>query len=186
MANYERSPARMIFAAELRNSTFAFTEGDGQYATTHVVSPTGEDIHRVLLIGAATEKEDIGTDSEYWRIRAVDPSGSILAYAGTYQPEAMLQAAELNVPSYVAVTGKLRLYTTEDDTVISSIQAENIVPVDRVIRDQFIYFAARNLITRLLEPDESSKTVILAKEQYQADVNEYFKMAYVALESLKK
>jgi len=186
MADFIRSPTRLMLTDELRKCDLSFQDGTDQFAVTHVVSPTGEDIHRVLIIGAVTEKEDIGSDTEYWRLRIVDPTGSILAYAGQYQPEASLQAAQLDVPQYVAVSGKLRLYTTEDSTVITSISAEKIIPVTRLEKDQYLYFAARNLLVRLIEPDVNKESVKMANEHYEVDKTAYFKMAKDTLESLKK
>jgi len=185
MANYQRSPSRFMFANELKQCSMAITEGEGQFAAAHTISPTGEDIHRVFMVGIATEKEDIGSDNAYWRVRIVDSSGSILGYAGTYQPEAMLAVEELNVPSFVALSGKMRLFTTEDGTVISSLNLESITRVDKYAKDVFTYFAARNLLTRLLQPDESNPAVAIARENYELDKPAYFEMAKNALESIK-
>lgn len=185
MADYVRSPTRLMFAKEMRDCEISYQDGDDQFAVTHVVSPTGENVHRVLMVGAVTEKEDIGSDTEYWRLRIVDPTGSILAYAGQYQPDAMHQADQLEVPQYVAVLGKMKLFITEDGTVISSISAENIIPVTVLQKNQFLYFAARNSLSRLLEPDESNKSVTMAKEHYSIDKAEYFKMVNEVIESLE-
>jgi len=185
MANYQRSPARFMFANELKQCSMAVTEGEGQFAAAHTISPTGEDIHRVFMVGVATEKEDIGNDNAYWRVRIVDSSGSILGYAGTYQPEAMLAADELDVPSFVALSGKMRLFTTEDGTVISSINLESIFRVEKDSMDLYTYFAARNLLTRLLQPDESNPAVAIARENYELNKEEYFEMVKNALESIK-
>jgi len=183
MADFIRSPARFMLTDELRACDFAYQKGDDQFKVTHVVSPTGENIHRVVLIGTVTEKEDIGSDKEYWRLRIVDPTGSILAYAGQYQPEASLQASILEVPQYVAISGKVKLFTTEDGTVITSISAEKIIPVTKLEKDQYLYFAARNLLTRLLEPTQN-ESVKMATEHYGIDNAKYFEMAKKVIDSL--
>jgi len=79
----------------------------------------------------------------------VDPTGSILIYAGQYQPEAAQILANMEAPAYVAVVGKPNLYQTEDGNIIISLRAESIQQVDKATRDQWIMDTARRTSERL-------------------------------------
>src|SRR6056297_2415883 len=105
-----REVARRVFAREFNDASYTFKESDDERAPNYALLPTGERANRVFFVGTLTEKEDVGDDSEYWRGRIVDPSGTFFVYAGQYQPEAASMLRELEAPEYVAVAGKPRTY----------------------------------------------------------------------------
>jgi uncharacterized protein len=144
-----REVAWRVFAEELRASNLAFRENEDQYAPLYLLTPTGAKCNRVFLVGTLTEKDDIGGDTEYWRGRIVDPTGSILIYAGQYQPEAAQALANIEAPAFVSVVGKPKLYQTEDGNIIISVRVEAIHKVDKATRDQWILDAARRTHERL-------------------------------------
>jgi len=151
MAGFSREVARRIFAEELKNSNYSFREGEDQhqYAPQYLLTPTGAKCNRVFMVGTLTEKDDIGGDTEYWKGRIVDPTGSILIYAGQYQPEAAQILANIEAPAFVAVVGKPNLYQTEDGNIIISLRAESIQKVDEETRNQWIMDTARRTQERL-------------------------------------
>jgi RPA family protein len=151
MAGFSREVAKRIFAEELKNSNYSFRDGEDQhqYAPSYLLTPTGAKCNRVFVVGTLTEKDDIGSDTEYWRGRVVDPTGSILIYAGQYQPEAAQILANMEAPSYVAVVGKPNLYQTDDGNIIISLRAESIQRVDENTRNQWIIDTARRTLERL-------------------------------------
>jgi uncharacterized protein len=151
MAGFSREVAKRIFAEELKSSNYSFRDGEDQhqYAPSYLLTPTGAKANRVFVVGTLTEKDDIGTDTEYWRGRVVDPTGSILIYAGQYQPEAAQILAGMEAPSYVAVVGKPNLYQTDDGNIIISLRAESIQRVDENTRNQWIVDTARRTLERL-------------------------------------
>ncbi|MDD1737922.1 MAG: hypothetical protein LUP00_04100, partial [Methanothrix sp.] len=151
MTGFSREVARRIFAEELKSSNYSFRDGEDQhqYAPSYLLTPTGAKCNRVFLVGTLTEKDDIGGDTEYWRGRVVDPTGSILIYAGQYQPEAAQILAGLEAPCFVAVVGKPNLYQTDDGNIIISIRAESISRVDEFTRNQWILDTARRTMERL-------------------------------------
>ena len=105
--------------------------------------PRGQNAIASFVVGTLTEKDDIGGDTEYWRGRLVDPTGSILIYAGQYQPEAAQILANMEAPAFVAVVGKPNLYQTEDGNIIISLRAESIQRVDEATRNLWIMDTAR-------------------------------------------
>jgi len=151
MAGFSREVAKRIFAEELKSANYSFRDGEDQhqYAPSYLLTPTGAKCNRVFLVGTLTEKDDIGSDVEYWRGRVVDPTGSILIYAGQYQPEAAQILACMEAPSYIAVVGKPNLYQTEDGNIIISLRAESISRVDENTRNQWIIDTARRTLERL-------------------------------------
>ncbi|MCK9565011.1 MAG: hypothetical protein M0Q43_03050 [Methanothrix sp.] len=151
MAGFSREVAKRIFAEELKSSNYSFRDGEDQhqYAPSYLLTPTGAKCNRVFMVGTLTEKDNIGTDKEYWRGRVVDPTGSILIYAGEYQPEAAHLLANMEAPSFVAVVGKPNLYQTDDGNIIISLRAESIQRVDENTRNRWIVDTARRTLERL-------------------------------------
>jgi RPA family protein len=205
-AGFSREVARRVFAEELRSSNYSFRDGDDQYqyAPQYLLTPTGARCNRVFLVGTLTERDDIGGDTEYWRGRVVDPTGSVLIYAGQYQPEAASILAGIEPPAFVAVVGKPSLYQTEDGNMIVSVRAEAIRTVDQQTRNLWIMDAARRTLERLKElerlgplsltgefstADKAASSPPLdaerAREHYHTDVKHYRMMVNKALSSLK-
>jgi RPA family protein len=187
MAGFFREVARRVFAQELKDSNLTSKDESDQYAPQYVLTPTGAKVNRVFLVGTLIEKEDIGTDSEYWRGRISDPTGSFLVYAGQYQPEAAQFLADCELPAFVAVVGKTSTYTTDDGNVLTSIRPESIQQVDEITRDLWVLDTSKQTLERIraieAEEDQNSK---LAKEHYATDTGFYRSMVKKALESLKE
>jgi RPA family protein len=204
VAGFSREVSRRIFAEELRNSNLSFRDGEEQhqYVPSYLLTPTGAKCNRVFLVGTLTERDDIGGDTEYWRGRIVDPTGSILVYAGQYQPEAALKLASIEPPAYVAVVGKPNLYQTEDGNVIISLRAEAIQKVDEATRDRWIFDTAKRTLDRLEVLERStpslgefstadkssispSMDIDRAKMHYNTNIGQYRQMVVRALASMK-
>lgn len=214
MAGFSGEAARLrevawrVFAEELRASNLAFRENEDQYAPLYLLTPTGAKCNRVFLVGTLTERDDIGGDTEYWRGRIVDPTGSILIYAGQYQPEAAQALANIEPPAFVSVVGKPKLYQTEDGNIIISVRVEAIHKADKAARDQWILDAARRTYERLLHLQSAKPLSALsasggfstadkapaavpdvdagkALEHYHTDIAHYRKMVVRALTSLR-
>ncbi|MBP1909247.1 RPA family protein [Methanolobus bombayensis] len=186
MAGYTREVARRIFAQEFRESNLTFKDGDDQYAPQYLLTPTGAKVNRVFIVGTLIEKEDIGTDSEYWRGRVTDPTGSFLIYAGQYQPEAAQVLAECETPAFVAVVGKPSTYTTNEGDVLTSVRPESLHVVDGETRDMWVIETARCTLDRLRSLEDLSPNAQRAKEYYDPDVKHYSSMVSQALKSLKE
>jgi hypothetical protein len=211
MAGFSREVAKRIFAEELKSSNYSFRDGEDQhqYAPSYLLTPTGAKCNRVFVVGTLTEKDDIGGDTEYWRGRVVDPTGSILIYAGQYQPEAAQILASMEAPSFVAVVGKPNLYQTDDGNIIISLRAESIQRADENTRNQWIMDTAHRTLERLealknagpvpqssdfatadnVPASSSSSTPAQdtdrAMQHYHTDIEHFRQMVLRALSSLK-
>ncbi|WP_440953414.1 RPA family protein [Methanococcoides sp. FTZ1] len=186
MAGYVREVSRRIFAQEFRESSLTFKDGDDQYSPQYLLTPTGAKVNRLFIVGTLIEKEDIGTDSEYWRGRVSDPTGSFMIYAGQYQPEAAQFLSECDTPAFVAIVGKPSTYKTAEGTVLTSVRPESISLVDGTTRDLWVADTARRTLERIRELDSMDPNVIKAKEHYNTDVSHYSSMVKEALKSLKE
>jgi len=186
MAGYVREVAQRVFAQEFKESNLTFKDGDDQYAPQYLLTPTGAKVNRLFIVGTLTEKEDIGTDSEYWRGRVSDPTGSFLVYAGQYQPEAAQALVECETPAFVAIVGKASTYTTGEGDVLTSVRPESIQVVDGDTRDLWVLDTAKQTLDRLNALENDNPNAAKAKEHYDPDVNHYRAMVLQALESLKE
>ena len=210
MTGFSREVARRIYAEELKSSNYSFRDGEDQhqYAPSYLLTPTGAKCNRVFLVGTLIEKDDIGGDTEYWRGRVVDPTGSILIYAGQYQPEAAQILAGLETPCFVAVVGKPNLYQTDDGNIIISLRAESISQANESTRNQWIQDTARRTLERLsdlsrirlppagedfttadsMSAEASSSAAMDAEramQHYHTDIEHFRQMTIRALSALK-
>jgi len=180
-----REVARRVFAGEFNDAGYAFKESDDERAPNYALLPTGERANRVFVVGTLTEKEDVGEDSEYWRGRVVDPTGTFFMYAGQYQPDAAGMLRDLEPPEYVAVVGKPRTYETDDGTVNVSVRPESITVVDAATRDRWVVETAERTLDRIDAFDpETDEYAGMAEEQYDLPVENYRRDVVTALESL--
>ena len=181
-----REVARRAFAAEFNDASYTFKESDDDRAPVYSLLPTGQRANRVFVVGTLTETEDVGDDSEYWRGRIVDPTGTFFAYAGQYQPEATSVLRETETPAYVAVVGKPRSYETDEGDVNVSLRPESITVVDGETRNRWVVETADRTLDRIEAFDEADEYAAMAKTQYDPDLSVYRDQAIAALEDLEE
>ncbi len=184
-AGFIREVAHRIFAAEFRESNLQAREGHDQYSPQYLLTPTGAKCNRVFVVGTLTEKEDVGTEAEFWRGRIVDPTGAFFVYAGQYQPEAAQILARITPPEFIAVIGKPSTYTTPEGNVITSIRPESLQVVDAETRDRWVVDTAMHTIKRLEKLQGDEPDAVRAREHYSTNVEQYRAMVAQALESLR-
>jgi RPA family protein len=181
-----REVARRALAHEYNDASYTFKESDDERAPVYALLPTGERANRVFIVGTLTETEDIGEDSEYWRGRIVDPTGTFFTYAGQYQPEAASALRDIEPPAYVAVVGKPRTFETDDGDVNVSVRPESINVVDAETRDRWVVETADRTLDRIERFDaEGNEYGSMADEQYDLPLAEYKQAAVEALQSLE-
>ena len=180
-SQYSREVAHRVFAQEFRDSDLSFKDSNDQYSPQYLLTPTGAKINRMFIVGTLTEKEDIGTDAEYWRARVVDPTGTFLIYAGQYQPEAARAIAEAEAPVYLAIVGKPSTFQTEDGTVLTSVRPESVHVVDEATRERWVAETAQRTIERINNLNSNNPDAVKAMEHYNTDVSVYKQMLKDAL-----
>jgi|Deesub1362A_J573_1020465.scaffolds.fasta_scaffold00261_55 hypothetical protein len=181
-----REVAQRVFAKEFEDSNLSYKKGDEKYSPNYVLTPTGAECNRLFIVGTLTEKEDIGVEVEYWRGRIVDPTGVFQIYAGQYQPDAMRSLTEIEPPTFVAVAGKVSVFTLEEGDVRTSIRPEFVVEVDEDVRDRWVLETANMTLERLRALNEkSTESAKMALEHYDTDVVYYAKIVRDALLTLR-
>jgi RPA family protein len=180
-----REVARRAFAAEFNDASYTFKESDDERAPVYSLLPTGERANRVFVVGTLTETEDVGDDSEYWRGRIVDPTGTFFTYAGQYQPEAASALREAETPAYVSVVGKPRTYETDEGDVNVSLRPESITVVDAATRDRWVVEAAERTLERIESFDPADEYDAMAETEYDPDLSVYREQVVEALEDLQ-
>jgi len=159
METFKRTPTIRMLAAEVTATIVGLQSGKkDSYQPAIYLSPTGAEVNRVLIAGTAVEKEDVGTDNSFWRVRVADPTGVVFVYAGQYQPEAAKAIQKLDVPCFVIVSGKLSHYTPEQggETIVS-VRAESISTVALELRDHALADIAHLTVSRILEARKNEK-----------------------------
>lgn len=151
----KREVAKRVFAREfeacreLEKPERADSEIADSKTPNLLISPVGFIINRVFVVGVVTELDNIGTQSEMWKARIVDPTGAFTVYAGQYQPEASIFFSTVKVPAFIALTGKARIYEPEPESVFVSIRAEEVNVVDEEIRNRWVVDTAEQTVERL-------------------------------------
>jgi RPA family protein len=183
-----REVARRALAAEFNDASYTFKESDDDRAPVYSLLPTGEKANRVFVVGTLTETEDVGEDSEYWRGRIVDPTGTFFTYAGQYQPEAASALRETETPAYVSVVGKPRTYETDEGDVNVSLRPESITVVDADTRDRWVVETAERTLERIESFDTADEYDAIAETQYgpDLDLSVYRDRVVEALEDLEE
>lgn len=152
-----------------------FKESDAERAPKFVLLPTGERANRMFVAGTLTETANIGSQTDYWQGRIVDPTNTFFVYAGQYQPDAMAQLESIDPPEYVAVVGKPRTYETDDGELRSSLTIEQLTIVNKDTRDRWVLDTAMATKKRIeaAQHDESPEDARKAAKRYDPDHFQY-------------
>lgn len=177
-----REIARRVFSKEFNSSKFK-VGGEGEKEAVYVLTPLGLRCNRLFIVGVLLEKEEVKPDSNMWRIRVSDPTGSFLGFVGKFQPEALESLADLNPPEIIAVTAKAKLLE-RNGRVLPLIRPENINISDFETRDYWVIETAKATLRRIkaLEKGEDRFTI----EKYNPDLEEFRKAVLEALKKLKE
>nr|WP_240150091.1 DNA-binding protein [Haloarcula sp. JP-Z28] len=180
-----RELAQRAFAGEFNDAGYTFRESDDDRAPVYALLPTGAKANRVFVVGTLTETDDVGSDDEYWQGRIVGPTGTFFTYAGQYQPEAAAMLREVDPPVFVALVGKPRTYETDDGDTNVSLRPEHLTVVDAHTRNRWVTETAKRTLERLKRfDDDSNEYAAMAREEYDADPDQYRQTVIQALEEL--
>jgi len=151
----KREVAKRVFAKEfeacreLEKSERPASETADSKSPNFLISPLGLILNRVFVVGVLTELDSIGIQNEMWKARIVDPTGAFTVYAGQFQPDASIFFSTVQVPAFIALTGKARVYEPEPGSVFISIRAEEANVVGEDIRNRWVVETAEQTIDRL-------------------------------------
>ena len=143
-----REPAWRIFAAEYNDANHVL-EAKEEKAPKYVITPLGAKVNRLFIVGVLTDVEEIGAEGIRRRARISDPTGMHVVYAEAFKPEVASILADMEIPSYIAVVGKVRIYEPEEGVLYLSARAELVKEVDAKIRNYWILEASRSMLMRI-------------------------------------
>jgi RPA family protein len=186
MALRQREVARRLFAKELQASTLFYKEHDDTYAPQYLLTPTGAKCNRVFVVGTLTEKENVGVDADYWRARIADPTGVFPIYAGQYQQQAVTQLSSIEVPSFVAVIGKLNIFQADEGPVKVSVRPEFMNVVDAETRDRWVLETAEKTLERIERLQHSGENMARVRDYYGTDTSSFAAVVIEAVKTLIK
>lgn len=170
-----RKPAVRAFATEVEQAEHQYKEDpDDDRSPNLALLPTGREVNRVFIVGTLTEKDDVGSDNEYWHARVVDPTGTYNVYAGQYQPDAAQLIRETETPEYVALTAKVTRFELDDGGHNVTLRPENMTVTEQATRDRWLIETARDTIERIEafeDSEQATEATKAAVEQYDPDMD---------------
>jgi hypothetical protein len=143
-----REPAWRIFAAEYNDATHVIQSKE-EKAPKYVITPLGAKVNRLFIVGVLTDVEEIGAEGIRRRARISDPTGIHVVYAEAFKPEVASILADMEIPSYIAVVGKTRIYEPEEGVLYLSARAEMAKEISIEERNYWIIEASRNMLIRI-------------------------------------
>ena len=182
---FKREPAKRVFAAEFRGCKFSEKFSTDEKAPTFILTPTGEITARLLIVGVATSKERTTTKDKsntMYRARVNDGTGDFFISASSFQPEAMMQLAKIEVPAIVSIVGKPKVYNKEDGTIFTSVNAESVTIVDKETREIWKLDTAKSTMDRISVMETGGiKAIDNIKEKYNTNLDTYKSIVNKAL-----
>jgi len=166
----KRETAWRIFAGEYNDAAFEI-KGEGEMKPSYVVTPLGAKVNRLFIIGVLTDVENISEGGDLVRAHISDPTGVFTIYSGSYQKEVTDSLANIDVPAFVAIIGKVRTYKPEEGTMYVSIRPERVMEVDANIRDKWILETCKNTKDRI-------EAIIEAMKMNESDEYSLKKLGY--------
>jgi len=144
----KREIAWRVFADEYNDATLEI-KGSREKEPSYVITPLGAKINRVFIVGVLTDVENISEEGELLRAHISDPTGVFTIYSGRYQPNITKILSEIDVPAFVAITGKSRTFEPEKGVVYVSIRPETICEVDEKTRNLHILETCKHTLERI-------------------------------------
>ena len=144
----KREIAWRVFADEFNDATLEI-KGSREKEPSYVITPLGAKINRVFIVGVLTDVENISEEGELVRAHISDPTGVFTLYSGRYQPEVTKKLSEIDVPAFVAITGKSRTFEPEKGVMYVSIRPETVSEVDEKTRNLHILETCKHTLERI-------------------------------------
>jgi uncharacterized protein len=181
--------AGRIFAGEFCQATLSLPDEDDRSAAW-VITPSGACCRQVFLAGALTEVREDG-DMVYARL--ADPTGGFDLSCGGQSSQVAESIRKIPLPSFISLTGRAQIWK-KGNSVIRSVRPEQVLPIDRAARDQWILKTAHVTLQRLETallclqgkcPDERVKVAVRHYAITPARIDELAAVAEAAVMSVK-
>jgi hypothetical protein len=103
---------------------------------------------RVFVVGVLTEVENIRPHSNVWRAHIADPTGTFSVYEAHHQSTGKPFFSDAQVPQYIAILGRARLYE-RDDITHASIWSNEVSTTTEKVRNNWVLTTAERTLDRL-------------------------------------
>ncbi len=151
----KREVAWRVFSGEYNDSISAI-KGE-KMTPSYVITPLGAKINRMFIVGVLTDVESLDEGGGLVRAHVSDPTGVFSLYSGQFQSEVTTSLLNIEVPSFVAVVGKVRIFEPEEGAVYLSIRPESVNKVGPDARDRWILDTAKRTKERVEAVREAMK-----------------------------
>jgi RPA family protein len=179
----KRETAVRMFSFEFKDMNFRLKSNS---KTAYYLSPTGALVNRIFVVGVLLEKYETSPDSNFWKIKIADPTGTFYGYIGRYQPEALEKIHDISDLSIVAITGKIKILETENGK-FTTLRPENISIVDETVRDIWTCETAKRTLERIaIMREKPTKLSKIASEVYKTNLNDYLANVKKAITTLEE
>jgi len=152
----KRENAWRVFAGEFNDSSVEIKSKE-EMTPSYVVTPLGAKVNRLFIVGVLTDVENVSEGGDLIRAHISDPTGVFTLYSGQYQQDVTNVLADIEVPAFVAVVGKVRTYTPEEGSMYVSVRPEKIMEVSADVRDRWIIETCKNTKDRIEAVFEAMK-----------------------------
>lgn len=133
----KREGAWRIFANEYNDSS-VIIRGTGERKPSYVITPLGAKVNRLFVVGVLTDVESLSGENELLRARVSDPTGIYTLYSGQFQPNVTATLLNIEIPSFLAFVGKVRVFEPEEGIIYLSVRPESVYEVDSSARDRWV------------------------------------------------
>ncbi|MBN2604065.1 MAG: hypothetical protein JXA91_08045 [Candidatus Thermoplasmatota archaeon] len=166
-----REVAWRVFASEYNDSSHEI-KNDAEKTPSYVITPLGAKINRLFIVGVLTDVERVSETGDMVRAHVSDPTGVFTLYSGQFQKDVTDSLLAIDVPAFVAVTGKSRTYKPEDsEDIFVSIRPEKVVEVTALHRNQWILETCQRTKERI-------DAIVEAKKMTQPNPMDLRKLGY--------
>jgi uncharacterized protein len=161
-----------VFAGEFNSSTLS-VQDEVAGNPAWVVTPGGAWCRFMFISGALTEVSERG---DMVNTRIADPTGVFDLVIGGRNTALAATFCNIPVPSFVTVTGRAQMFLKKGEIVLS-IRPDNVLVVDRQVRDQWVLTTAKSTLERLyqanlvLQGGCSDERIITAVRHYAMTKN---------------
>lgn len=143
-----REGAWRIFANEYNDSNVVI-RGTGEKRPSYVITPLGAKINRLFVVGVLTDVESLSGENEILRAHISDPTGIYTLYSGQFQPDVTATLLNIEIPSFLAFVGKVRIFEPEEGSLYLSVRPESVYEVDASARDRWILETCKSTWERI-------------------------------------
>lgn len=143
-----REGAWRVFANEYNDSSVVMRGSEGK-KPSYVITPLGAKVNRLFVVGVLTDVESLSGNNELLKAHVSDPTGIYTLYSGQFQPDVTATLLNIEIPSFLAFVGKVRIFEPEEDVIYLSVRPEKVYQVRSSVRDRWVLETCKSTLERI-------------------------------------